>query len=154
MHQVSVVAARDADGQVQFTPDGEVWNHSGGVFRFHKDHHGMKKHDYHLVEFMLTDETGDGLRFPHSPHDAMWVAAVDDPANPVCPDQNTQSDYEVLEPICVCDEGQRLIVRNHNPREEQWAFTLNFVKAGANDSDASQYVSWDPITDNRNGGAA
>ena len=43
-------------------------------FVFHKDGHGMRKHDYHLIEFVLDDQTGEGLKFPNVPHDAMWVS--------------------------------------------------------------------------------
>lgn len=112
----------------------------------------MRKADYHLVEFILDDRTGDRLKFPSVPHDAMWVAHVDDPQHPICPDKDTKSDYDVLEPICVCDDGKRLIVRNDNPREQTWSFTLNFVKPGSDESDRASYVSWDPITQNHNGG--
>jgi hypothetical protein len=113
----------------------------------------MRKQDYHLIEFVLDDRTGDQLRFPDAPHDAMWVARVEDMANALCPGKETPNDYEVLEPICVCDNGLRLIVRNENPRKEQWSFTMNFVKAGQSSDDADNYVSWDPITDNHNGGS-
>jgi hypothetical protein len=152
MHPVTVLATKDDAGKVHFAPESDVWNHSDEEFVFHKDKHDMRKHDYHLVEFVLDDRTGEGLRFPTSPHDAMWVAAVEDPAHPKCPDAETESDYEVLEPICVCDHHQRLIVRNHNPRQELWSFTLNFVKEGADEKDKSAYVNWDPVTNNQNGG--
>lgn len=151
LHRVSVTVTSD-DGGVHFEPSSDLWD-SNGKFTFHKDHHGMHKQDFHLIEYVLDDRTGEGLKFPTLPHDAMWVAAVQDPERPVCPDQHTESDYSVLEPISVCDEGKRLIVRNDNPRREQWAFTLNLVKSGAGEEDAVNYVSWDPITDNHNGGS-
>lgn len=152
MHPVTVTAEREGE-LTRFAANSDLWDHSSQALRFHKDHHGMKKHDYHLVEFVLDDHTGDDLRFPNSPHHAMWVSKVEDPGHPTCPNKDSESNYEVLEPICVCDGGQRLIVRNDNPRVEQWAFTLNFVKRGQDDADADHYVSWDPITDNRNGGS-
>src|SRR5438270_13044808 len=136
LHQVPLVASNDADGSTRFTAGSELWDHPAGALRFHKDHHGMKTHDYHLVEFVLDDRTGQGLKFPATPHDAMWVAAADKAGETRCPDGSTESNYEVIEPICVCDAGRRLIVRNDNPRQEQWAFTLNFVKPGAEETDA------------------
>jgi hypothetical protein len=154
MHQVAIRATKNPTGEVHFEPESEVWRDSHGHFSFHKDEHGMRKHDFHLVEFVLDDQTGDALKFPSVPHDAMWVVKVDDPDHPKCPDKNTESDYEVMEPICVCDGGERLIVRNDNPRSEQWAFTLNFVKDADRLADNDQYVSWDPITQNNNGGRA
>lgn len=152
MHPVRLMATKDASG-VHFAPESDLWSGSNSKFAFHKDHHGMRKQDYHLIEFVLDDRTGDQLRFPDAPHDAMWVARVEDMANALCPGKETPSDYEVLEPICVCDNGLRLIVRNENPRKEQWSFTMNFVKAGQSSDDADNYVSWDPITDNHNGGS-
>lgn len=151
MHPVRLTVTKDKSGAVHFAPDSELWSNSKFVFR--KDRHGMRKHDYHFIEFTLDDHTGDGLRFPDVPHDAMWVTRVNDPANPTCPDKNTASDNDVLEPICVCDDGRRLIVRNDNPREEQWSFTMNFVKAGERSDDSDRYVSWDPIADNHDGGS-
>ena len=50
-----------------------IWDEARGEFVFSKERHGMSKHDYHLLEFVLDDQTGDGLRFPKVPHDAMWV---------------------------------------------------------------------------------
>jgi len=151
MHKVPLTADKDEAGHIRFRPHSDLWD-SNGMFKFHKDDHGMSKQDFHLVEYVLDDRTGEGLKFPSVPHDAMWVAAIEDPDRPVCPGKDTKSDYSVLEPISVCDQGQRLIVRNENPRREQWAFTLNFVKGGADERDVDDYVSWDPITDNHNGG--
>lgn len=153
MHPIPVRATKDDQGQYHFRPESDLWDDSGEEFHFHKDKHGMKSHDYHLVEFVLDDQTGDGLRFPKAPHDAMWVAEGADRANRICPDMNTVCDYSVMEPICVTDDRERLIVRNDNPRREDWAFTLNFVKKGEDESDRSRYVNWDPGGTNHNGGA-
>ena len=49
----------------------------------------MKSHDYHLVEFVLDDQTGDDLKFPPVPHDAMWVSEAGDVSNRKCPDADT-----------------------------------------------------------------
>jgi hypothetical protein len=152
LHPVAVLATRVEAGKFHFRPESDIWNHSAGEFLFHKDRHGMTKDDFHLVEFVIDDQTGEGLTFPAVPHDAMWVMAVEDRSNASCPDRNTKSDYSVMEPICVCDNGRRLIVRNDNPRKEDWSFTLNFVRPGADQSDANNYVSWDPIGSNQNGG--
>lgn len=152
MHPVTVSVTKDSAGSYDFRPESDIWDHPGGEFVFHKDKHGMKKDDFHLVEFVVDDQTGEGLTFPSIPHDAMWVMAVRDRSNPACPDKNSTSDYSVMEPICVCDAGKRLIVRNDNPRKEDWSFTLNFVRPSSDQSDANNYVSWDPIGANQNGG--
>jgi hypothetical protein len=153
MHRVPVLATKDDTGNYHFRPESDIWDGDREQFVFHKDRHGMHKHDYHLLEFVLDDRTGDDLRFPKVPHDAMWVAQADDAANRRCPDMNTVSNYDVMEPICVTHDGKRLIVRNDNPRKEDWSFTLNFVKPGEDDSDKSRYVNWDPGGSNQNGGA-
>ena len=149
MHQVTVTA-RNEGGHVTFTPDSEVWKEGRGHFAFNKDDHHMRKQDYHLVEFEIDDQTGQGLKFPRSPEDAMWVARVQDPAHPTCPDGSTPSDYSVIDPICVCDHGERLIVRNDNPRGDDWSCTLNFEKSAAGNA----RVSWDPIIKTGGGGGA
>lgn len=152
MHPVPVLATKDEAGNYNFRPESDLWDESEEEFNFHKDHHGMRAHDYHLIEFVIDDQTGDGLRFPAVPHDAMWVAAGAKRAHRQCPDMNTANDYSVMEPICVCDDQKRLVVRNENPRKEDWAFTLNFVKRGENDSEKSRYINWDPGGANHDGG--
>lgn len=153
MHSVPLVATKDGDGTYRFRPESELWNAPEEEFVFSKDRHGMKAHDYHLIEFVLDDQSGDGLKFPGVPHDAMWVCEGAKRSSRKCPDMNTDSDFSVMEPICVCDAGKRLLVRNDNPRKEDWAFTLNFVKRGENASDPSRYVNWDPGGANQDGGS-
>jgi hypothetical protein len=145
MHDVTVTVTREGQG-LSFAPRSNVWIEKHGHFAFEKADHGMRPQDYHLVEFTLDDQTGEHLSFPAVPHDALWVAKVDDPDHPTCPNAETQSDYEVIEPICVCDERQRLIVRNDNPRKEAWSFTLNLKKGDG------ETVSWDPIINNGGNG--
>lgn len=146
MHQVTVTVTNDGQDGVSFAPRSKLWSESHGHFAFEKANHDMRPHDYHLVEFVLDDRTGDKLSFPAVPHDAMWVAKVEDPEHPTCPDAGTQSNYDVVEPICVCDDGQRLIVRNDDSRKENWAFTLNLKKGDG------KAVSWDPIINNGGNG--
>ncbi|MGN6058248.1 MAG: hypothetical protein ACTHOI_06655 [Sphingomicrobium sp.] len=153
MHSVALVAKKDGTDTYQFQPRSDLWNEPEEEFVFHKDKHGMRAQDYHLVEFTLDDRTGDGLKFPETPHDAMCVTKGAERAKRQCPDLNTASDYSVMEPICVCDDQRRLIVRNDNPRREDWAFTLNFVKRGENGSDQRRYVNWDPGGANHDGGS-
>jgi hypothetical protein len=152
MHPVRVRATKDSGGGYDFRPQSDLWDEAEQELVFSKDRHGMRKQDYHLVEFVLDDDTGDGLRFPSVPHDAMWVIEGADRANRKCPDKDSVSNYDVMEPICVCDAGERLIVRNDNPKTEDWSFTLNFVKRGEDESDRRSYVSWDPGGANQNGG--
>jgi hypothetical protein len=153
MHAVPLLATKDESGAYQFQPNSDLWDEHEQHFVFEKARHRMSAKDYHLVEFVLDDQTGDSLQFPPNPHDAMWVAEGADRANRQCPDVNTIKDYSVMEPICVCDDGERLIIRNGNPRREEWAFTLNFVKNGERPDDPRVFVSWDPGGSNQNGGS-
>jgi hypothetical protein len=146
MHNVRVTVTKDGQDGLSFAPSSSLWSEDHGHFAFHKAEHKMRPQDYHLVEFVLDDRTGDSLAFPAVPHDAMWVAKVEDSEHPTCPDAGTSSNYDVVEPICVCDNGQRLIVRNDDPREEQWSFTLNLKKGDG------ETVSWDPIINNGGNG--
>lgn len=152
MHPV-ILQVSKAGGDYSFRPQSDLWDEQRDEFLFQKDRHGMRKHDYHLLEFTLDDRTGEGLKFPNNPHDAMWVAAGDEPGKRVCPDMNTVSDYRVMEPICVSPDRKRLIVRNDNPTQEHWVFTLNFVKPGEDEIDREHYINWDPGGNNQNGGS-
>lgn len=153
LHPVAVRVSKDGSGKYGFAPESDIWDETRDEFVFHKDRHGMRGHDYHLLEFVLDDQSGDQLRFPKVPHDAMWVSkGHEEPGERVCPDMNTVSDYEVMEPISVSPDRQRLIVRNDNPRKDHWVFTMNFVKQGQDESDHSRFVSWDPGGNNQNGG--
>lgn len=152
LHQVPLQATKDQTGHYHFRPQSELWNESEEELVFDKSRHGMNKQDYHLIEFVLDDQSGDGLKFPETPHDAMWVVEGAERAHRHCPDMHASCNYEVMEPICICDDRKRLIVRNDNPRVEKWAFTLNFVKRDEDASDPGRYVSWDPGGTNMNGG--
>ncbi|HZU52041.1 MAG TPA: hypothetical protein VE968_09230 [Sphingomicrobium sp.] len=151
LHEVTVTASKDAD-EFRFDAGSEIWDESISGLCFRKDHHGLTKKDYHLIEFVLTDRTGEGLTFPNAPHQAMWVTKANAGDKHPCPNAETPSDYSVIEPMSISDDRRRLIVRNDNPERERWAFTLNFVKREDHSADASHYVSWDPIIDNHNGG--
>lgn len=153
MHPVPLRATKDGAGAYHFVPESDLWNAPEEEFVFHKGKYGMREKDYHLIEFVLDDQTGDALKFPDTPHDAMWVIEGAERAHRKCPDMHSVSNYEVLEPICVTDGGNRLIVRNENPRVEHWSFTLNFVKQGEEPANPSRYVAWDPGGNNQDGGS-
>lgn len=153
LHPVTVHVAKDPTGKHVFEPESDIWDESRNEFAFHKDRHGMHSRDYHLLEFVLDDRSGDGLGFPSVPHDAMWVAmGHEEPGERTCPDKDTVSDYSVMEPISVSPDRRRLIVRNDNPAKEHWVFTMNFVKEGEDEADKARFVSWDPGGNNQDGG--
>jgi hypothetical protein len=153
LHPVTIHATKNASGDYQFAPESNIWDAARDELVFSKDQHGMHSHDHHLIEFVLDDQTGDGLKFPSTPHDGMWIAeGHDEPGKRTCPHSRTQSDYSVMEPISVSPDRKRLFVRNDNHKKEHWVFTMNFVKNG-DDNDKSKLISWDPAANNQNGGS-
>ena len=149
MHQITVTVTNKGDEGVSFSPSSDLWDDTRGHFMFDKRRHHMRPDDYHLVEFVLDDRTAEGLRFPADPEAAMWVAKADDGEHYKCPDASTGHDYEVIDPMSVSDDGQRLFVCNRDPRQECWAFTLNMEEASGG---AERRVSWDPIFNNGGNG--
>lgn len=155
MHPVNVVVTKNDRGEYHFAPESDLWDDARDEFIFHKDHHDMRKHDYHLLEFVVEDRTGDGLKFPKVPHDAMWVTeGHEEPGARNCPDMNSTCNYDAMEPISVSPHQRRLFVRNDNASKQHWVFTINFVKDGEDPSDKSRFVSWDPGGNNQNGGSS
>jgi hypothetical protein len=153
LHPVTVHITKDHSGRYRFEPESEIWDSERDELVFSKDRHGMHSHDHHLLEFIVDDRTGDELRFPPVPHDAMWVAAGhEEPGRRQCPDLHTSSDYSVMEPISVSPDRRRLFVRNDNHQKQHWVFTMNFAKPGQ-ENDKSRFVSWDPGGNNQNGGS-
>lgn len=126
------------------------WDGATRTFTFDKRHYqGMKKDDYHLIEFKLDDQTAPGgLTFPKDPDDAMWVMAVQAGTKPRCPGKNDSCNYAIFRPLARL-EPTRYLVLNRNPAVEQWTFTLNFVKPGCSETDRDSFVPFDPIGDNK-----
>lgn len=154
MHKIKVTITKDGPDAYRFEPDSELWDESRGEFIFSKTRHDMADHDYHLLEFAIDDQTGEGLKFPAVPHDAMWVAeGHEEPGSRNCPDKDTVCNYECMEPMSVSPNRNRLFVRNDNARKEHWVFTINFTKTGEDPCDVSRFVSWDPGSNNQNGGS-
>ena len=141
-HWISVKVTH-ANGKYTFEPDCEEL-YSNGRFVFDKTSLNMGKSESHMLKFVLDDRTGHGLKFKEFPDDAMWVKQIPDIDPKHCAGARDK-DYSVLKPLNVIDNRTRLIVRNTNPDDRKWAFTLNF-------EGTKGPVSWDPIGDNQDGG--
>lgn len=143
------VTARLVEGEVVFSMNGNgVGGPENEEIEFDKNKsNGMKKKDRFLVRFNLDDQTGWDLRYVKPKERAMWakvVSKVDDP----CPKQGDKlGQFKAVQRI-----DDALIVRNNDDDQELIKFALNFIRDDGDDKDPSQYVQYDPIGDNRNGG--
>lgn len=146
------VTAQTVNGKVEFTMSGNGVGGEQIVFN-KNDTPNMKKNDRYDVTFTLIDETDLELRFvqwpTNSPEDgAMWVKVVTDPSDPTCPAPN--SHLQQFKATDVTDTV--LTVKNKDNDIEYLKFALNFVPKNGNDSNPGEYVQYDPIGDNQNGG--
>jgi hypothetical protein len=144
---IMVTAAPDGAGGATFTMSGPDVN--GDQIEFNKDKiNGMKKKEHFLVTFTLLDNSGLNLRFVKPKEDSMWAKIVQGVTGNSCPTQGTTPHQ-----FRATDRTDTtLTVKNKDDDKEYIMFALNFIPQGGNDSDPSQYVQYDPIGDNRNGG--
>jgi hypothetical protein len=116
-------------------------------FRFNKNSNNMKKTDVYLVQYVLTNAAAFNLKFPQNPDNAMWVCQVanEQQANATC--QNTQCPV-VNEVKAIARLSDNTILAINADSATAWyVFTLNFEETGN-----PNYVQWDPINGNQNGG--
>jgi hypothetical protein len=112
----------------------------------------MKKKDYFLIEFTLKDETTAGnLQVPPNPIEAFWVCTPRQQNPPICP-QTASYDTDIFA-VCVDPDKDTLTVRNEDDVVEDFMFTLRFLPAGADPKVPANYVAYDPIGQNQNGGS-
>jgi hypothetical protein len=77
----------------------------------------------------------------------MWVLN-----QPRCPGPGDTCQYDVIRPLAVIGEDTLLAV-NFNENVGQCAFRLNFVpKNTTDDTIKANYIDWDPIVTNKDGG--
>jgi hypothetical protein len=109
----------------------------------------MRTIDHHYVEFTLVDDqTATGIRFPLNPVNAMWVMN-----QARCPGPKDKCEYDIMNPLAVIGEDTLLAVNFNETNGQSFGFTLNFVRKNvADDTDPRNYIPWDPIGDNRDGG--
>lgn len=149
--------ATDNQGKVEIAPDpkGPNWKHwdpKTNTFTFSKDDFkamDMVKEDHHYVEFTLVaDTTKTGIRFPQNPENAMWVVN-----QARCPGPKDKCEYDVMKPLAVIGEDTLLAVNFNQKKGQIFGFTLNFVeKTTADDTNPGNYIPWDPIGNNQDGG--
>ena len=109
--------------------------------------------DEFLITFDLDDKTGLNLVCPDNLDDAMWVSAGVEKGDPQCP-KLTACHNEVFQAVGVSPNGNptKLTVRNKNNKVENIAFSLRYLPKNKDQNDPGNFVIFDPISQNKNGG--
>jgi hypothetical protein len=116
---------------------------------FDKTKDKLKKNAIYQVNFELDDPDDTGLVFAPDKDDAMWVSQGLKGSDPTCPN-NACHNKTAFEAISVTD--YLLSANNPNDTIERIAFTLRFLKPGADPKNPNSYVPYDPIIENQDGG--
>lgn len=145
---VKVVAKPGPAGgkAVEFDLQSNLKDPATGLLVFNKSNNGMRKKDYYLVDFDLDDHTTLNLRFNPNPMKALWVAMGDAMSAPPCP--ATASYCGDIYATSVDDNGNKMTVRNDDPKWQYFTFSLGFV----GDPEDSEY-RFDPGGSNQDSGS-
>lgn len=137
------------------TAEGGIRWEMQSKFKHQKDlvFHNDKIGDEFLITFDLDDKTGLRLVFPDCLDDAIWVSAGVEKGIPECP-KLTACYNEVFKAVGISPQGSptKLTVRNKNDKIENIAFSLRFVPRNKDQNDPQNFVIFDPISQNKNGG--
>ncbi len=147
--EVKAKPAKDGDPpeKLQFSLESDLKkDRTTDELVFDKSKNNMKKADHYLIEFDLDDKSGLSLRFAPNPMEAFWVKMD----STECPKAASYSN-EVYA-VGIDKSGEKLTVRNEDSRCAMFAYALRFLKKGADPNDPANYIPFDPIGDNRNGG--
>ena len=153
--EIEINATPAGNGQFTFAMSGDGVEQNGANGQklvFDKKKHGMHQRDDHKIVFKLV-KGRNAIRFTRNLANVLWVAKVGNASAP-CPDETAHVPGEFFA-YKVNDDQDELSVINTNMKKggELLAFRLNFVPKGQDDISAGeQYIPYDPITDNRNGG--
>lgn len=113
---------------------------------YSKDALGLRAHDWHEVDFLLDDPTGQ-LAFHPDKFTAIWVARGTPTQAPACP-MAPSRDHGV---VPISSTRKVLRVRNDNAEPCLLSFRLNFIAAGSGSDEIVAFL--DPIMNNQNGGS-
>jgi hypothetical protein len=129
-----------------------------GQLYFNKDNESvngekMKKPDYFLIEFALDDQTtAKNLCVPANPLDAAWICTPRQSNPPICP-KTPCYDSDIF--VSAVDaENNTITIYNPDMIKESFQFTLRFLPVGADPKVPGNYLPYDPIGQNDNGGVS
>lgn len=147
--RVNIIAHLDSTAEGGIRWDMQSKFKKGGRLVFENEWKG----DEFLITFDLDDKTGLNLVCPDNLDDAMWVSAGVEKGDPECP-KLTACHNEVFRAVEVGPKGNptRLTVRNKNNKPENVAFSLRYIPKNKPQNDPKNFVIFDPISENKNGG--
>jgi hypothetical protein len=119
------------------------------VFDKHQDN--MPKSEDYKIEFKLHNSKGAKLRFSHNKEMVLWATEVFEPKGDECPPPGSSFEGLYVDPTAY-PQDRVLTVINTDLHEQFFAFALNFVPEGTVEGPDTNYVCYDPIGENRNGG--
>lgn len=118
---------------------------------FNKDTDKMKKSEDYKVEFKLHNQKGAKLCFSKDKSMVMWAMAATGAPSNACPPPNSTYPEFYVDPATFI-EDRLLTVINEDKTVEDVAFALNFLEEGEKDGPNANYICYDPIASNQNGG--
>lgn len=120
---------------------------------FNKTKSKIKKSEDYEVELQLKNQNGANLRFSKDKSMVFWAQVVTGaPPYPCPPPQSTCSEVYVDPTAFIKDDLLKVI--NTDMTSQEISFALNFLEPGQEDGPGTQYVRYDPIFSNQNGGAS
>lgn len=117
---------------------------------FNKNDDGLWRWENYRVTFTLVNEEGANLKFSKDLAKVLWAEPTTLP-DPPCPtSQQMDGIFWVKHRNDI--EDLTLVVTNKDRTKQRFMFAMNFLPAGENDGPSANYVLYDPIGNNENGG--
>ncbi|HMI41340.1 MAG TPA: hypothetical protein VK485_08955 [Sphingomicrobium sp.] len=148
LYQVNVTARDAPNNGVKFSMQSSLL--SNDRLKFYKNSNNMKADDFYLLDFCLDDKTdAKDLQFVSDLNEVLWTKTTADPKE--CLSSRPGTSYNEFRAIAVPTPTNLLVV-NDDSHTQLFTFALNFVRGGADDTDPANFITYDPIGDNKNGG--
>jgi len=137
-------------------PGGYAFHMEEGGLRssrlvFDKDKDDLPKAEHYRIEFKLHNTRGAKLRFAKQKDKVLWATEVFEPKGDECPPAGSSFDGLYVDPTAY-PQDRVLSVINTNMHKQFFAFALNFIPEDEREGPDTQYVCFDPIGENRDGG--
>ena len=118
--------------------------------KFDKSEDGMWKWENYKINFHLNNRKGANLKFSKIKSKVLWAEETSLP-DPPCPTSQTLDGiFYVAKDSDMKDD--RLTVTNSDRDRLRFAFGFNFLQADEQEGPGTNYVLYDPIGTNQNGG--
>jgi hypothetical protein len=121
------------------------------TLEFNKTKDNMRKSEDYKVEFKLHNHNGAKLHFSKDKGRVLWAAVSTGGPPYSCPPANSICDEFYVDPAAFIQDDL-LTVINTDMTYQDISFALNFLEEGESDGPNANYVCYDPIASNQNGG--